>query len=74
MDVVGELYRQWEREGKKGLLFCMDVKGGYKNVGVEKMEERLEGLGMEKYLRKWVSSFLREREVKVKLGKRKGRE
>ncbi|PWW80843.1 hypothetical protein C7212DRAFT_160778, partial [Tuber magnatum] len=56
------------------LLLCMDVKGGYENVAVEKMEERREELSMKRYLRKWVSSFLREREVKVKLGKRKGRE
>ncbi|PWW75492.1 hypothetical protein C7212DRAFT_322440, partial [Tuber magnatum] len=50
MDVVGELYRQWEKEGKEGLLLCMDVKEEYENIGVEKMEERLEGLGMERYL------------------------
>ncbi|PWW77954.1 hypothetical protein C7212DRAFT_312740, partial [Tuber magnatum] len=50
MDAVGELYRQWEKEGKEGLLLCMDVKGGYENVGVEKREERLEGLGIERYL------------------------
>ncbi|PWW75931.1 hypothetical protein C7212DRAFT_320382, partial [Tuber magnatum] len=50
MDVVGELYRQWEKEGKRGLLLCMDMKGGYENVGVEKMEGRLEGLGVERYL------------------------
>ncbi|PWW80910.1 hypothetical protein C7212DRAFT_289977, partial [Tuber magnatum] len=36
IDAVGELYRQWEKEGKEGLLLCMDVKGGYENIGVEK--------------------------------------
>ncbi|PWW79690.1 hypothetical protein C7212DRAFT_311086, partial [Tuber magnatum] len=50
MDAVGELYRQWEKEGKGGLLLYMDVKGGYENVGVEKMKERLKGLGVERYL------------------------
>ncbi|PWW73639.1 hypothetical protein C7212DRAFT_331617, partial [Tuber magnatum] len=50
MGAVGELYRQWEKEVKEGLLLSMDVKGGYENVGVEKMEERLEELGVERYL------------------------
>ena len=55
-----------------GLLLCMDVKGGYENVGVRKMEERLRGLGVKDYLRKWISSFLRERRSKVKIGNRLG--
>ena len=36
------------------------------------MEERLGSLGVERDLRKWVSSFLRERRSKVKVGNRMG--
>jgi len=50
----------------------MDVKGGYENVGVRKIEERLRGLGVEEYLRKWVGSFLRNRRSKVRIGCRMG--
>jgi len=46
--------------------------GGYENVGVNKCVERLRGVGVEEYLVKWVSSFLRKREVKVRVGKRLG--
>jgi len=69
---VGKLMMSWERGGGLSLLLCMDVKGGYETVGVGKMVERLRGLGVEEYLRKWVSSFLRERRVKVRVGKRMG--
>ena len=62
----------WEKGGGLGLLLCMDVKGGYENVGVRKMEKRLVGLGVDVYLRKWVTSFLRERRSKVKVGSREG--
>ena len=62
----------WEKGGGLGLLLCMDVKGGYENVGVGKMEERLAGLGVDVYLRKWVTSFLRERRSRVKIGSREG--
>ena len=36
------------------------------------MEERLRGLGVEEYLRRWITSFLRERRSKVKIGSREG--
>ena len=72
MEAVASLIADWEDGGGLGLLLCMDVKGGYENVGVRKMEERLEGLGVDEYLRKWVSSFLRERRSKVKIGSREG--
>jgi len=58
MDGVGKLYKDWEEGGRKGLLLCMDVKGGYDNVGVNKAMERLEGLGVDGYMVRWVSSFL----------------
>ena len=72
MEAVASLLMSWEKGGGLGLMLCMDVKGGYENVGVRKMEERLRGLGVEKYLRKWISSFLRERRSKVKIGSRLG--
>jgi len=72
MEAVGKLMMGWERGGGLGLLLCMDVKGGYENVRVRKMEERLRGLGVEEYLRKWVSSFLRDRRARVRVGKRLG--
>ena len=72
MEAVGKLYRCWEEGSRKGVLLCMDVKGGYENVGVRKMDKRLEMLGVDMYLRKWVSSFLREREVRVRIGNREG--
>ena len=50
----------------------MDVKEGCENVGVRKMEERLRDLGVDEYLRKWMSSFLRERKSKVEIGSRLG--
>ena len=61
LEAVGGLMMDWERGGGLGLLLCMDVRGGYENVGVRKMEERLRNLGVKEYLRKWVTSFLRER-------------
>ena len=70
MDGVGKLYADWEKGGRKGLLLCMDVKGGYENVGVNKGIERLESLGVDEYMVRWVSSFLRERKVRVKIGGR----
>ena len=73
MEAVGRLYRKWEEGGRKGLLLCMDVMGGYENVRVGKMEERLKGIGVDDYLRRWISSFLREREVRVKIGGRLGK-
>lgn len=72
LEAVGGLMMDWERGGGLGLLLCMDVKGGYENVGVRKMEERLKGLGVDEYLRRWVGSFLRERRSKVKIGNREG--
>ena len=72
MVAVGKLYRSWEEGGKKGVLLCMDVMGGYEHVGVKKMDKRLEEMGLDMYLRKWISSFLREREVRVRIGGRKG--
>ena len=72
LEAIGKLMMKWEEGGGLGLLLCLDVKGGYENVGVRKMEERLSGLGVEGYLRKWVSSFLRERRSKVKIGNRMG--
>ena len=36
------------------------------------MEERLRGLGKNEYLRKWISSFLRKRKSRVKIGSRLG--
>jgi len=74
LDGVGRLYKRWEEGGKRGVVLCMDVMGGYENVGVRKCVERLEGVGVERYLVKWVSSFLRERSVRVRVGKRVGRE
>ena len=73
LEAVGGLVRDWEEGGGVGLLLCMDVMGGYENVGVGKMEERLVEVGVDGYLRKWVSSFLREREVVVKIGGRLGK-
>ena len=61
MEAVGKLYRCWEEGGKRGILLCMDVMGGYENVGVGKMDERLEMLGVDMYLRKWVSSFFKRK-------------
>lgn len=72
MEAVAGLLMKWEEGGGLGLLLCMDVKGGYENVGVNKMEERLVGLEVDEYLRKWISSFLRERRSKVKMGSRIG--
>jgi len=67
LEAVVGLMMDWERGNGLGLLLCMDVKGGYENVGVRKMEERLVGLGVDEYLRRWVTSFLRERRSKVKM-------
>lgn len=39
LEAVGGLMMDWERGNGLGLLLCMDVKGGYENVGVRKMEE-----------------------------------
>ncbi|PWW78268.1 hypothetical protein C7212DRAFT_323490 [Tuber magnatum] len=50
--IWGEKRKEQYGRGKKGLLLYMDVKGGYENVGVEKVEERLKGLGIERYLSK----------------------
>jgi len=72
MEAVGKLMMGWERGGGLGLLLCMDVMGGYENVGVGKMEKRLKGLGVDEYLRRWVSSFVRERRARVRVGKRLG--
>ena len=72
LEAIASLMLEWERGGGLGLLLCMDVKGGYENVGVRKMDKRLEELGVDIYLRKWVSSFLRERRSKVKIGSRLG--
>ena len=72
LDGVGLLYKSWEEGGGKGLMLCMDVKGGYENVGVRKCVARLREVGVEEYMVKWVSSFLREREVRVRVGKRVG--
>jgi len=74
LDGVGRLYKRWEEGGKRGVVLCIDVMGGYENVGVRKCVKRLEEVGVEKYLVKWVSSFLRERSVSVRVGKRVGRE
>lgn len=68
LKVVEGLMMDWERGDGLGLMLCMDVKGGYENVGVRKMEERLKGLGVEEYLRRWIMSFLRERRRRVKIG------
>jgi len=70
LDGVGLLYKSWEEGGGKGLMLYMDVKGGYENVGVRKGVERLREVGVDEYMIKWVSSFLREREVRVRVGKR----
>ena len=51
LEAVGKLMMKWEEGGGLGLLLYLDVKGGYENVGVRKMEERLEGLGVDRYLR-----------------------
>jgi len=72
MEAVGKLMMGWERGGGLGLLLCMDVKGGYENVGVWKMEERLKGLGVDEFLRKWVSAFLRDRRARERIGRRIG--
>ena len=72
LEAVGGLMMDWERGNGLGLLLCMDVKGGYENVRVKKMEERLRGLKVDEYLRKWVTSFLRERRSRVKIGSREG--
>jgi len=70
MDGVDRLYEKWEKGGKKGVLLCMNVRGGYENVGVGKCMERMRGLGVDEYLVKWGSSFLRDREVRVRVGNR----
>ena len=70
MEAGGKLMMRWEREGGLGLLLCTDVKEGYENVGVGEMEERSEGLGVDRYLRKWVSSFWRERRARVRVRRR----
>ena len=57
MEAVGKLYRKWEEGDRKGLLLCMDVMGGYENIGVGKMEERLKEIGVDEYLRRWISAF-----------------
>ena len=51
-------------------MLCMDVKVGYENVGVGKCVKRLREVGVNEYLVKWVSLFLREREVWVKVRSR----
>ena len=50
LDVVGLLYKSWEPGGGKGLMLCMDVKGGYENVGVRKGVERLREVGVDEYM------------------------
>ena len=55
LEAVASLISDWEDGGGLGLLLCMDVKGGYENVGVRKMEERLTELGVDEYLKRWVS-------------------
>jgi len=72
LEAVAGLMMDCENGGGLGLLLCMDVKGGYENVGVRKMEERLRGLGVDEYLRRWITSFLRERRSRVKIGSREG--
>jgi len=72
LDGVGRLYKRWEEGGGRGVLLCMDVTGGYENVGVGKCVKRLEEVGVGGFLVRWVSSFLREREVRVRIGKRIG--
>ena len=72
LEAIASLLMEWEKRGGLELLLCMDVKGGYENVGVRKMEERLRSLGVDGYLRRWISSFLRERKRKVKIGSRLG--
>jgi len=69
MDGVGRLYEKWEKGGKKGVWLSMDVKGDYENMGVSKCEEGMRGLGVDEYLVKWAGSFLRDREVSVRVGK-----
>jgi len=48
----------------------MDVMGGYENVEVGKCIKRLGEVGLNEVLVREVSSFLREREVRVRIGKR----
>ena len=72
LEAVAGLLMDWEKGEGLGLLLCIDVRGGYENVGVRKMKERMKGLGVDRYLRKWISSFLRERRSKVKIGSRVG--
>jgi len=52
----------------------MDVIGGYENVGVNKCVKRLREVEVSEYLVKWVSSFLKERKARVRVGKRLGKE
>jgi len=52
LEAVTELMMDWEKGEGLELLLYMDVKGGYENVGVRKMEERLKGLGVERCLRR----------------------
>ena len=66
------LVMDWERSNGLGLLLCMDMKESYENVGVRKMEERLGILRVKEYLRKWITSFLREWRSKVKIEGREG--
>ena len=72
LDGVGKLMKRWEEGGRRGALLCMDVMWGYENVGVNKCVKRLRKVGVEEYLVKWVSSFLRERMVRVRVGKCNG--
>jgi len=72
LDGVGKLMKRWEEGDRKGMFLCMDVIGGYKNIGVNKCVKRLREVGVSEYLVKWVSSFLRERVVRVRVGKRLG--
>jgi len=48
-------------------LLNMNVKRGCENVGVEKCIRRLRMVGVKEYLIRWIGSFLREREVWVKI-------
>jgi len=66
--------KRWEEGGRKGALLCMDMMGGYENVGVNKCVKRLREVGVEEFLVRWVSSFLRMRVVRVRVGKRLGGE
>ena len=39
-EAVGKLLMKWEDGGGLGLLICLDVKGGYENVGVRRDTSR----------------------------------